>query len=43
MTDFMNVIKELSKIDSPAGYEQAFAAKITEHSPDSPFGKKGEI
>lgn len=30
MTDFMNVIKELSKIDSPAGYEQAFAAKITE-------------
>lgn len=30
MTDFMNVIKELSKIDSPACYEQAFAAKITE-------------
>lgn len=30
MTDFMNVVKELSKIDSPTGCEQAFAAKITE-------------
>ena len=29
MTDFMNVIKELSKIDSPAGYEQTFAKKVT--------------
>ncbi len=30
MTDFMYVIKELSKIDSPAGFEQAFAKKVTE-------------
>ena len=30
MTDFMNVVKELSKIDSPTGCEQAFAKKVTE-------------